>query len=879
MSEAAVKFVADASQFVDESKKASQSALNVAASAEQARQRIVASYQQQMKAASELGSSQRQLEQITRRATQQLADVTDDNARRYINSLDRMEERTKRFNAARGTLSNVKVSQPTTFFDLGGYASETQGAKELAEAVDGVSVAHSRGVSSAVQFGSVIRGLEGNFGRNIRAAEVFGSTLSFLGPVMEAAFPVVGALTLVGVLGEMGKHAYDVYQNIVNLRSAIQGLNQLQIKVESGHTEAEDKQEGDVESILEKTVGRSAALKQKYSYQSQKPLNLSSYFYSDQFKNLPNDVKGTLEQTYKNVAPADAQARIASITKTVNDLQSAITGVKNGTVGAFLPVINGKGPGATRDPLSYYTAQLTAAKQIQTQLQDATGVRSASLQAIQTDAASAQGEENTKAADKAQTQAKKSADARLAAAKTKLAELELQGNVSIKWQFDYWTQLTDAFAKGSSQYNEVVEKQRAIAVDGAREAHTQLEVARRAIAFQANLGNGASLAADGSYAAGSLSTHQAAVDASDQGKGTIDQAHNAAAQRLAEINSQVGISLTRLGAAAAIAAVHTQEFGKVQSALQITLAARQADYKRNPSESNKTALDAAQKQLDDVNSARYIQTIGDQDRANPQATSGVEGFRDAINDFVAASIDAAAQMKELTNNILSGLNNTFLHVLTTPHETGRQTHAAFANYGAGLFKDVAGIGLNKVEGTALGALGLGGGKMGSSANNPLWVRLADGVKGGAISAASGIGGFVKSVFGGGKGPGQAGLDAALSISRSAASSDPISTISSALLPGLAVGGNADANSSYLIGERGPEVLTMGSQSGRVTPNSQIGGDVHYHTHNVDARGATDPAQVVAAVDRRMKQWAPQMTASSLHAANEARKRTSPGNYR
>lgn len=46
------------------------------------------------------------------------------------------------------------------------------------------------------------------------------------------------------------------------------------------------------------------------------------------------------------------------------------------------------------------------------------------------------------------------------------------------------------------------------------------------------------------------------------------------------------------------------------------------------------------------------------------------------------------------------------------------------------------------------------------------------------------------------------------------------------LPQLALGGPALANRSYLVGERGPEILTMGSHSGRVTPNGEIGGDTH-----------------------------------------------------
>lgn len=43
------------------------------------------------------------------------------------------------------------------------------------------------------------------------------------------------------------------------------------------------------------------------------------------------------------------------------------------------------------------------------------------------------------------------------------------------------------------------------------------------------------------------------------------------------------------------------------------------------------------------------------------------------------------------------------------------------------------------------------------------------------------------------------------------------------LPGLAHGGAAMPGRSYLVGERGPEILTMGATGGSVTPNHELGG--------------------------------------------------------
>jgi hypothetical protein len=48
--------------------------------------------------------------------------------------------------------------------------------------------------------------------------------------------------------------------------------------------------------------------------------------------------------------------------------------------------------------------------------------------------------------------------------------------------------------------------------------------------------------------------------------------------------------------------------------------------------------------------------------------------------------------------------------------------------------------------------------------------------------------------------------------------------------GLASGGTASAGGAYTVGERGPELLQMGSQSGNITPNGAGGGvrDIHIH---------------------------------------------------
>ena len=57
----------------------------------------------------------------------------------------------------------------------------------------------------------------------------------------------------------------------------------------------------------------------------------------------------------------------------------------------------------------------------------------------------------------------------------------------------------------------------------------------------------------------------------------------------------------------------------------------------------------------------------------------------------------------------------------------------------------------------------------------------------------------------------------------------------------ASGGPVSAGGAYLVGERGPEILQMGSKGGNIIPNSKLGGGggtTNVVTVNVDASGSS-----------------------------------------
>jgi phage-related minor tail protein len=58
-----------------------------------------------------------------------------------------------------------------------------------------------------------------------------------------------------------------------------------------------------------------------------------------------------------------------------------------------------------------------------------------------------------------------------------------------------------------------------------------------------------------------------------------------------------------------------------------------------------------------------------------------------------------------------------------------------------------------------------------------------------------------------------------------------------LLPGRAMGGPVSAGSSYMVGERGPELFTP-KHGGSIIPNNALGGGSTSVVVNVDASGSS-----------------------------------------
>lgn len=91
-------------------------------------------------------------------------------------------------------------------------------ASDFKQSQDEVAPAVGKVVSANQAAAGAIRVLEGNFGTSVRAAENFLTTTLKLGPVLQAAFPIIGAIAFIGILDTIITHIDKAITHFKNLQ-------------------------------------------------------------------------------------------------------------------------------------------------------------------------------------------------------------------------------------------------------------------------------------------------------------------------------------------------------------------------------------------------------------------------------------------------------------------------------------------------------------------------------------------------------------------------------------------------------------------------------------------------------------------------------------
>lgn len=819
----AIRFTADASQLKSESSAAAKSVASVAASAEEARKRIVASYQMQVAAAKEVGASQRELEAITRRSSSMLSQVTDDSANRYIKSLQRMEDQTRKFNAARQQLAAVV---PVAAADAGGHGNVTDQQRASA----------------------LLRAGGGTF--SIRAGEQFASQFSAFNAISGLVFPVVGATVFAAEIGrgaaeliKMKKEADELPDHIRNafdefnspLLMSVDSLRKTNDELEIAIARIEHKPENTLALALDEArlnADRLADSTNKATDNIKKLLaenkagfgtfllngQVGTGVVSDEVNKRMQELRD-LQRTNRDAirsgsdTPGAAAGRETAINQRLEDLykwaNTTRTQIQSFTQG-------GKNQGNINILEGVEDYSSNTLDEVKEQKRNAVETARLKQLEIQKNLSQAALEERRKA-EEAQQHAWDS----------QYTAFTSSADKTIAQERKFWFDRLNVVSEGTKNYEYAQRKADDLLRQMNEQSRKQAEERRKL---------------NDQYQQTQLNQLQAALNpgAVAQSKG-IENAQTTGialrdAQRSAAFSGDdAGINaelqagrISKLNAAMQLQTLHSKEYSAQLAELRENLAAVKSDDPNAVAKQNEFNTSIAE-----LGARRQQQSIRDSAAVNLQGSSAGVGFRDALDDFVRASMDAAGQMRSIAQGILSGINQNLSSAIV-----GGRTDWAGTFRGVG--QSVANVGLQRIEGSALGALGLG--KADGSSSNPFYVRSVDGIGGigsiaGAITgSAGGFGKFLSKAIG--------------------------------WLPGRAIGGIVDAGTSYMVGEKGPEVLTLGASSGRIAPNSQIGGGSGIGAIHIDARGATDPAATAMMVQQAIAAAAPHIMAASVSAVSE-----------
>ena len=792
-----------------------------------------------------------------------------------------------------------------------GYSAEMTKAeaqmRRLARA--GQEFGHTT-VSQMQASSAAIRVFEGGITNSIRAAERFLSLLPGVGAALQAAFPVVGGIALLGVLIRVGEEVVKFVQDLNKIpENPFAGMiasaklsndalaitnDRLQLEIDKLEKKPENRMALALDQMrdasdklfdsLEKSnkafdeaMGKGGIGAGKGIWQNVTPTDAADADIKRAragVQAVRDDHQSTIDDALASGDPENIrQAREAMMV----DLQSAYAvqdkALREGLEKAQAAARDFHGSYSTGSDPRAVIQRYSSALQISTQDQQSIGGQYGnSLLTGQRDTAQDANE---------QTELQKEADRkRLQAMEAAQEAQKAQYGMSVADERSYWQQREAAFTAGSDAYRAVVNKVNALEIQMQRQQAESLKAARA----QSSDGSRDSLRVlESSGDAISALMKRQAEDILKTGERW--KAYNDAVARAGEIEAANAASfdktrialelangqISKLDAAEQLAGVHAREFAHDLETLQTQRKQIEDDGDLTDVQ-RATALKQNSNSQVALQGQYQAQQLGDQSEIT-DATPGGEA-RKSLNIMVQEWSDMTVGVLRTLTTAIEGFNDQITNAIM-----GKKTDfgKVFSDAGAGLTKTA----LQGAEAKVMSAFGLGGGggKPDGTSNNPIYTRDAGkgigGVLGGGQSGQTGQPGrgggiwarLSHSFFGT---PNQGGATAG--AGSGGAADDDGGGFDEMFQGAFASGGNFVADRPMLVGDRGPEVLIPGT-AGSIIPHDQLGMGGGNHTHiNVDARGSNDPAAIHAAVVRAT----PHIIAAAAQVHHQSSRRTPSG---
>ena len=912
-----VVFNADTQQFVSNVDKGTQAVSKASVAVANARNQILSSYKMQIDAAKSVGASSDELARIQQRASQMMDSVTDTNASRIVNSLDRISAKNKRVQAELATLNKVAPVSSS----IGADVSDRQKASASLRALSGTG--------------------------SIRAAESFASSIPLLSKAFDVAFPIVGAVAFTAEIVKGVEALHKMYETAVKLPDTLKdGFESINAPIE---TNVDSLRKANVEleisiAKLEHKPANNLALAMDEARINADRLAESSDKAAESVKKLLAENSAGLGtfaltgQTGTGPVADEVNKRMTEI----RDMQRANRdAVRSGTDTPEAAAARiGKITAALKDLSSWAQKSRTEIQSFDTGGQNKANINILSgIQDYADNTLDEQTQQNRNIADqqrqKQDEQAQKrreedkEASRQASEAQRKAMEAQRQqwqgqddsrkdsGTDSPTIEVNTWDRRLATLQQGSAQYlyaqNQLTEK--------LKEARTQDTEAQKQAAAKALKDQAESWDLD--HDAWTQAGHRTAQDEADywgirlleaqQGSSNYKAAFDKytaainASQREAEeaakarvkaslaqaaqstsyaeavlgIQRQTG-QISNQDAATQQANIHAEEYRQQIAALNDELG-RQAGL-----DPNSAATVNAQAAVTKAQADRSVQIM--QDAAATAASSWQGALKNANALWVQDSEDSAKQVVQLYEQSISGLNDNLSNLMV-----GSKTN--WSGMFRGIGKTLANDSLKKVEAPVLGALGLT--KPDGTATNPINVKIVGQSVGGATNGLLGRLGIGKGSGGAGSPSGSLGIFGSL-FQRSAkvgapdASDDSpdddvespngdgsgVGTVVAGgfgkVLPalsmfggGFALGGSVQAGVPIDVGEMGRERFVP-STPGTIIPHNALGGGNTYYSVSV-ANGVT-PDEFDMKLNSALRAYTPNVTRASVQAMQEHQRR-------
>ncbi len=171
---------------------------------------------------------------------------------------------------------------------------------------------------------AAIRVFEGSM--PIRAVERFAATTLGLGPIMRAAFPVVGAIALGEVLFHVAGEVKKLYDNFIELKEVQEAVAEVEERLAHATISSWEKTQHLAAEHLKNMGHFVEAAKLEASTLRSTPIELGEFLKTDEIdkklKELPKEAREALKQTFTSITPDDIAPLTDRLQKAVADANS-----------------------------------------------------------------------------------------------------------------------------------------------------------------------------------------------------------------------------------------------------------------------------------------------------------------------------------------------------------------------------------------------------------------------------------------------------------------------------------------------------------------------------------------------------------------------------